>query len=62
MAQASGVELSQSYQHELMRIDGMDCSTCATVIEHAPGRLDGLLEALIKSLPAHPFSAVAAVR
>jgi Cd2+/Zn2+-exporting ATPase len=47
MAQAAGAELSQRYQHELMRIDGMDCSTCATVIEHALGRLDGVLEASV---------------
>lgn len=47
LAQAAGAELSQRYQHELMRIDGMDCSTCATVIEHALGRLDGVLEASV---------------
>lgn len=47
MAQAAGAELSARYQHELMRIDGMDCSTCATVIEHALGRLDGVLEASV---------------
>ncbi len=28
-------------------IDRMDCSTCATVIEHALGRLDGVLEASV---------------
>lgn len=47
LAQVAGAELSQRYQHELMRIDGMDCSTCATVIEHALGRLDGVLEASV---------------
>jgi Cd2+/Zn2+-exporting ATPase len=47
LAQAAGADLSQRYQHELMRIDGMDCSTCATVIEHALGRLDGVLEASV---------------
>lgn len=47
MAEAAGAELSARYQHELMRIDGMDCSTCATVIEHALGRLDGVLEASV---------------
>ena len=47
MAEAAGAELSQRYLHELMRIDGMDCSTCATVIEHALGRLDGVLEASV---------------
>lgn len=47
MAEAAGAELIERYQHELMRIDGMDCSTCATVIEHAVGRLDGVLEASV---------------
>jgi Cd2+/Zn2+-exporting ATPase len=47
MAQAAGAKLSERYRHELMRIAGMDCSTCATVIEHALGRLDGVLEASV---------------
>lgn len=47
MAEAAGAELSGRYQHELMRIDGMDCATCATVIEHALGRLEGVLEASV---------------
>lgn len=47
IAEASGARLSARYQHELMRIDGMDCSTCATVIEHALKRLDGVLEASV---------------
>jgi Zn2+/Cd2+-exporting ATPase len=47
MAEAAGAALSGRYQHELMRIDGMDCSTCVTVIEHALVRLDGVLEASV---------------
>lgn len=47
MAQAAGARLSGRYHHELMRIEGMDCSTCATVIEHALHRLDGVLEASV---------------
>jgi Cd2+/Zn2+-exporting ATPase len=47
LAQAAGAQLSHRYQHELMRIDGMDCSTCATVIEHALLRLDGVKEAAV---------------
>ena len=47
MAQAAGAMLNVRYQHEVMRIDGMDCSTCATVIEHALQRLDGVLEASV---------------
>ncbi len=47
MAELAGAELNERYQHELMRIDGMDCSTCAAVIEHALGRVDGVLEASV---------------
>ena len=47
MAQAAGAQLSARYQHELMRIDGMDCATCATVIEHALQRLEGVEEAAV---------------
>lgn len=47
MAQAVGAQLSARYQHELMRIDGMDCATCATVIEHALLRMDGVTEASV---------------
>ena len=47
LARAAGATISAHYQHELMRIEGMDCPTCATVIEHALGRLDGVLEASV---------------
>ena len=47
MAQAAGAQLGERYRHEVMRIEGMDCSTCATVIEHALHRLDGVLEASV---------------
>src|SRR3569623_3822538 len=35
LAQASGAKISDRYRHESLRIDGMDCPTCAVVIEHA---------------------------
>lgn len=47
LAQTAGASLSARYRHELIRIDGMDCSTCATVIEHALLRLDGVMEASV---------------
>ncbi len=47
MTQAAGAQISARYQHELMRIEGMDCSTCATVIEHALQRQVGVLEASV---------------
>ena len=42
---AAGASIDKRYVHETLRIDGMDCPTCAIVIEHALGRLDGVLEA-----------------
>ncbi len=45
LAQAAGAKLGNHYRHESLRIDGMDCPTCATVIEHALSRMDGVLEA-----------------
>jgi Cd2+/Zn2+-exporting ATPase len=47
MALLAGAELDRRYHHETARVGGMDCSTCATVIEHALSRLDGVLEASV---------------
>lgn len=47
MAQAAGAQFSKRYRHESMQIDGMDCPTCAKVIEHALQRLDGVQEASV---------------
>ncbi len=47
LAQAAGAKIGNRYQHESLRIDGMDCPTCATVIEHALQRMDGVLEASV---------------
>jgi Cd2+/Zn2+-exporting ATPase len=47
LAAAVGASLGKRYMHESLRIDGMDCATCADVIEHALGRLDGVLEAKV---------------
>ena len=35
LAQAAGAKIGDRFHHESLRIDGMDCPTCATVIEHA---------------------------
>src|SRR5699024_6081311 len=45
LAQAAGAKIGYRYRHEILRIDGMDCPTCAEVIEHALGRMKGVLEA-----------------
>ena len=47
LAQAAGAKIASRYRHERLRIDGMDCPTCATVIEHALSRTDGVLEASV---------------
>ena len=44
LVRVAGARISERYQHEVLRIDGMDCNTCATVIEHSLSRLDGVLE------------------
>jgi Cd2+/Zn2+-exporting ATPase len=44
---AAGATIDKRYVHESIRIGGMDCPTCAAVIEHALGRLDGVLEAKV---------------
>ncbi|MBX9906126.1 MAG: cadmium-translocating P-type ATPase [Burkholderiales bacterium] len=47
LAQATGARIGNRFHHEFLRIGGMDCSTCATVIEHALQRMDGVLEASV---------------
>jgi Zn2+/Cd2+-exporting ATPase len=42
-AQRAGAEVSTRYAHDLIPIDGMDCSDCVVVIEHALRRLGGVL-------------------
>ncbi|MBN8475732.1 heavy metal translocating P-type ATPase [Sulfuritalea sp.] len=51
LAQAAGAKIGDRFRHENLRIDGMDCPTCATVIEHALQRTDGVLEVSV-SYPA----------
>lgn len=47
LVQAAGARIAERYHHEVLRIGGMDCPTCATVIEHALGRMDGVIEAKV---------------
>ncbi len=44
---SAGAAIDKRYVHESLRIEGMDCPTCANVIEHALGRLEGVLEAKV---------------
>ncbi len=43
LASQTGAQIVNHYHHLLIPIEGMDCSDCATVIEHSLGRLDGVL-------------------
>ncbi len=43
LAERAGASVVSRYHHELIPIEGMDCSDCITVIEHGIGRLDGVL-------------------
>lgn len=47
LVRTAGARISNRYHHETLRIDGMDCPTCASVIEHALKRVDGVLEAAV---------------
>jgi Cd2+/Zn2+-exporting ATPase len=45
LATDAGANVSARYRHERIPIEGMDCSDCTTVIEHALQRLPGVLTA-----------------
>ncbi|HEY9198415.1 MAG TPA: heavy metal translocating P-type ATPase [Gammaproteobacteria bacterium] len=47
LAQAEGMTLAARFQSMLLPISGMDCPTCATVIEHALQRMEGVLDASV---------------
>ncbi|HVN53637.1 MAG TPA: cation-translocating P-type ATPase [Anaerolineaceae bacterium] len=44
LAERAGLAISHRYHHDLISIDGMDCSDCALVIEHSLQRMEGVLE------------------
>jgi len=43
LAQRAGAQITDRFHHVHLPIEGMDCSDCVTVLEHAVGRLDGVL-------------------
>ncbi|MGE0127638.1 MAG: heavy metal translocating P-type ATPase [Blastocatellales bacterium] len=47
LATQTGAEISDRYQHNLIRIEGMDCSDCTLAIEHGLKRMDGVLTATV---------------
>lgn len=47
LIELSGAKLSQQFQHMSLHVKGMDCSDCATIIEHALMRLEGVIAAKV---------------
>jgi Zn2+/Cd2+-exporting ATPase len=47
LAKRAGADIVNRYHHEIINIEGMDCSDCALVIEHSVGRLDGVLDVAV---------------
>lgn len=43
LAERAGAQIVNRYHHELIPIEGMDCSDCVKVIEHGMGRMEGVL-------------------
>jgi Cd2+/Zn2+-exporting ATPase len=43
LATRAGTEIVNRYHHELITIEGMDCSDCAMVLEHSISRMQGVL-------------------
>ena len=47
LAERAGAEILNRYHHDLVRVEGMDCSDCALVIEHSLERMEGVLDASV---------------
>ena len=47
LARRAGAEVAARYRHEVMPVEGMDCSDCTLAIEHALGRAPGVLAASV---------------
>jgi Cd2+/Zn2+-exporting ATPase len=45
LGKRAGASIGERYRHEILTVDGMDCSDCALVIEHGLRRVDGILAA-----------------
>lgn len=47
LGKRTGASIGERYRHEMLTIDGMDCSDCALVIEHGLRRVEGVLAAQV---------------
>ncbi|MBI5293274.1 MAG: cadmium-translocating P-type ATPase [Chloroflexi bacterium] len=43
LAERAGAQIANRYHHDVVTVEGMDCSDCARVIEHSVGRMEGVL-------------------
>lgn len=43
LAERAGAGIVNRYHHDLLTVEGMDCSDCIKVIEHGVGRMEGVL-------------------
>lgn len=43
IAKRAGISIARRFRHEMVELDGLDCADCVLVIEHALGRLPGIL-------------------
>jgi Cd2+/Zn2+-exporting ATPase len=43
LAEQAGAQIVNRFHHELVPVEGMDCSDCIKVLEHSVGRMDGVL-------------------
>lgn len=44
IATRAGTDIANRYHHEVIPVEGMDCSDCVTVLEHSLKRIDGVLD------------------
>ena len=46
-ARRAGIAIARQIRHEMLELQGLDCADCVLVIEHALGRLPGILTASV---------------
>ncbi len=44
IAGRAGAQIANRYRHDVIPVEGMDCSDCVTVLEHSLNRIEGVLD------------------
>lgn len=44
LAEQAGVKIANRYHHDVIPVEGMDCSDCILVVEHGLSRMEGVLD------------------